>query len=163
MHRRNQFSKEHPDATNREHIKDASVFRLSISRVKGTKKRNVTSVTVTSQGIEGDAHAGTVRPVSLLPFESFRKLANNGLELHPGDFGENITTVGIDCRDIGVGTKLALGDAVILEIVQIGKECHDSCIIKDTTGNCIMPREGLFAKVIRGGVLTEGDVIRIVE
>lgn len=157
------MSQEQPAATGGEKMEEASVLRLSISRVKGTKKRNVSSVMVTSQGIEGDAHAGTVRPVSLLPYESFRKLANNDLELHPGDFGENITTVGLDCRNIGVGARVALGDAVILEIVQIGKECHDSCIIKDTVGDCIMPREGLFAKVIKGGVLTEGDAIRIVE
>jgi molybdopterin adenylyltransferase len=141
----------------------AKISRLSVSHEKGTKKSNVPSVTVTLRGIEGDAHAGTVRAVSLLPYESFRKLATDGMDLHPGDFGENITTVGLDYENIDVGTRLALGDDVILEIVQIGKECHDGCIIKDTAGDCIMPREGLFARVINGGVLSEGDIIRIID
>ncbi len=143
--------------------KTGSIFRLSISHQKGTKKTNVPSVTVTMRGIDGDAHAGSVRAISLLPYESFGKLAAGDMDLHPGDFGENITTVGMNFGNIGVGTRLALGDDVVLEIVQVGKECHDGCIIRDTTGDCIMPREGLFARVIKGGMLTEGDMIRSIE
>ncbi len=141
----------------------ASIFRLSVSHEKGTKKTNVPGVMVTLQGIDGDAHAGTARAISLLPYESFRKLTTEGMDLHPGDFGENITTVGMDFENIGVGTKLALGDTVILKIVQVGKDCHHGCIIRETVGDCIMPREGLFARVIKGGVLAEGDMIRIIE
>jgi len=140
-----------------------SIFRLSISHQKGTRKTNVPRVTVTIRGIDGDAHAGSARAVSLLPHESFGKLAMGDIDLHPGDFGENITTVGINFDNIGVGTRLALGDDVILEIIQIGKECHDGCIIRDTAGDCIMPREGLFARVVKGGMLSEGDTIGIIE
>lgn len=140
-----------------------SVFRLSVSAAKGMKKQNVKRVTVTLKGIEGDAHAGTIRAISLLPYESFGKLAHHGLNLSPGDFGENITTLGMDCKELCVGTKMALGDTVVIEVVQIGKDCHNDCMIKQTVGDCIMPREGLFARVIAGGELNEGDSIRIIE
>lgn len=160
---RNHLDKRYGSETDGVNRKTGSIFRLSISHRKGTKKTNVPRVTVTMQGIEGDAHAGTARAISLLPYESFTKITTKGLDLHPGDFGENITTVAVDFRQLGVGTRLALGDTVVLEIIQIGKECHDGCIIKDMTGDCIMPREGLFARVINGGVLTEDDMIRIIE
>ena len=140
-----------------------SVFRLSVSAAKGMKKQNVRRVTVTLKGIEGDAHAGTIRAISLLPYESFGKLAHHRLNLSPGDFGENITTLGMDCKELCVGTKMALGDTVVIEVVQIGKDCHNDCMIKQTVGDCIMPREGLFARVIAGGELNEGDSIRIIE
>ena len=140
-----------------------SVFRLSVSAVKGEKKQNVSRVTVTLEGIEGDAHAGTIRAISLLPYESFEKLAYYELYLNPGDFGENITTIGVDFKELSVGTKMALGETVIIEVVQIGKDCRNDCMIKQTVGDCIMPREGLFAKVIAGGELNEGDSIRIIE
>jgi MOSC domain-containing protein YiiM len=140
-----------------------SIFRLSVSALKGEKKQNVSQVTVTLQGIEGDAHAGDTRPLSLLPFESFEKLTGQGLDINPGDFGENITTLGLDCRELKVGSRLRLGEAVVIEVVQLGKECHDECSIKQALGDCIMPREGLFAMVITGGTLKEGDSVKIIE
>ena len=140
-----------------------SVYRLSLSSRKGEKKRNVDKVMINSGGIEGDAHAGTFRAVSLLPFESFQKLDHPGLNILPGDFAENITTTGLDFRKMIVGTRIALGGNVTLEVVQIGKECHNGCIIRETVGDCIMPREGLFVKVITGGELRTGDSIRIIE
>ena len=141
----------------------ASVFRLSISEVKGQKKTNVSSVNVTSEGIEGDAHSGTARALSLLPYESFDEYAHLALDIHPGAFGENITTVGMDFSRLTVGTKLALGDNVVIEIIQVGKECHSDCDIKQVVGDCIMPRQGLFARVLTEGKVREGDSIRIVE
>lgn len=139
------------------------VFRLSVSAVKGEKKENVESVTVTGDGIEGDAHVGTTRAISLLPYESFAKLAHGGLVINPGDFGENITTRGMDFSQLTVGSRLGLGDAVVIEVVQVGKVCHNGCVIEETVGDCIMPREGLFARVITGGRLNEGDPIRIID
>ena len=139
-----------------------SVYRLSISEVKGEKKKNVKTVNVLpSIGILGDAHAGSSRPVSLLPLESFSKLENSKLTINPGDFAENITTVGVEFNNITIGTKISLGESVILKIIQIGKECHNSCVIKRTVGDCIMPREGVFADVIEGGILWEGDPVKI--
>ncbi len=139
------------------------VFRLSVSSVKGEKKENVKRVTVTADGIEGDAHAGSSRALSLLPFESFEKLSNDKVMIRPGDFGENITTVGLNFGALQVGMKMALGDTVVIEVVQVGKECHNGCFIKQTVGDCIMPREGLFARVIATGELRAGDSIRIIE
>lgn len=140
----------------------ASIYRLSISVVKGEKKKNVKTVTVIpSIGIEGDAHAGSSRPVSLLPFESFSKLKNSELIINPGDFAENITTVGVNFENTVLGTRIALGDGVILKVIQIGKECHNGCVIKQTVGDCIMPREGVFADVIEGGILREGDPVKV--
>ncbi|MEW5995114.1 MAG: MOSC domain-containing protein, partial [Candidatus Zixiibacteriota bacterium] len=111
-----------------------SVYRLSVSAAKGMKKQNVSRVTVTPDGIEGDAHAGTLRAISLLPYESFEKLAHHELHLNPGDFGENITTIGVDFKDLSVGTRMTLGDTVIIEVIQIGKDCHNDCTIKQTVG-----------------------------
>lgn len=139
------------------------VFRLSVSAVKGEKKGNVRSVTVTSEGIKGDAHAGSARALSLLPYESFEILTNDKFKVNPGDFGENVTTLGVDFSVLRVGTRMLLGETVVLEVVQVGKDCHNGCEIKQTLGDCIMPREGLFASVITGGELKEGDSIRIIE
>lgn len=139
------------------------VLRLSVSAIKGEKKENVRSVTVTEDGIAGDAHTGTARAISLLPYESFSSLTHPELTINPGDFGENITTFGVDFNKLRIGTRLALGSAVVIEVVQVGKDCHNGCVIKQTVGDCIMPREGLFAKVIAGGKLSEGDPIRIIE
>lgn len=141
----------------------SSVHRLSISSRKGEKKQNVEKVVINSGGIEGDVHAGSFRAVSLLPFESFQKLDHPDLTIHPGDFAENITTTGLDFRNLIIGSRIALGENVTLEIVQIGKKCHNGCIIRETVGDCIMPREGLFAKVLTGGELKTGDSIKIIE
>ncbi len=141
---------------------DSRVFKISISTELGQKKHNVPSARIiASRGIDGDAHSGTERPLSLLPFESFSKLADPRLNLKPGDFAENITTIGLDFKSIGLGSRLLLGENIDIEIIQIGKECHFGCAIRDYAGDCIMPREGAFAKVLTGGVLSEGDPIRI--
>jgi len=143
-------------------INGSYIYKLSVSEIKGTKKRNVEMVTVAeSRGIEGDAHSGTFRAVSMLPYEGFSKVKDRGLEVSPGDFAENITTKGLDFDKLSVGDRIALGKSVILEIVQIGKECHNECAIGQVTGECIMPRQGVFARPLKGGILREGDSIRI--
>ena len=142
---------------------EASIFRLSISATKGGRKENVRSITVTLNGCEGDAHSGTSRAISLLPFESIEAMKTDEFDVKPGDFGENITTFGLDYRLLNTGTKMALGNSVIIEIVQIGKDCHHGCEIKQNLGDCIMPRQGLFARVLAEGELSEGDPIRIIE
>jgi MOSC domain-containing protein YiiM len=88
-------------------------------------------------------------------------MRGKGLELHPGDFAENITTEGIDLSKMPVGTTLVVGDEVVLEMSQIGKECHAGCAIREMIGDCIMPREGIFAKVIKGGRVKAGDAIKV--
>ncbi len=111
-------------------------------------------------GLEKDAHAGDWhRQVSLLPFESFRKLENDVVNLKPGDFAENITTVGMDLSNLKIGDRMRIGEKIILQVTQIGKECHKACAIKELTGDCIMPREGIFATVIGGGLIKIGDDI----
>ncbi len=137
------------------------VLSISISEEKGTKKINVQSARLIENfGLEGDAHAGDWhRQVSLLPYESFRKLDKNLKNLKPGDFAENITTHGIDLSSLKTGDRLRIRKEIILEVTQIGKECHDSCSIKELVGDCIMPREGIFAKVIKGGHVKVDDEI----
>ncbi len=137
------------------------VLSISVSEEKGTKKRNVPSARLIEDfGIESDAHAGNWhRQVSLLPFESFRKLDENLAHLKPGDFAENITTQGVDFSSVRVGDRIRIGNEIVLAVTQIGKECHEACSIKERVGDCIMPREGIFAKVLRGGLLQIGDEI----
>lgn len=138
----------------------SKVFRISISDKKGDRKRNVDKVEIIAgRGIEGDAHSISERPLSLLPLESFTKVSHPELDIHPGDFAENITTFGLDYSNITIGTRLKLGNEIEIEVIQIGKKCHNDCIIKQKVGDCIMPREGVFAKVHRGGILKCGDVI----
>jgi len=139
------------------------IVAVCTSRKKGTVKKPVESVTVREDyGFSGDAHADfqTHRQVSLLAVESIDKMRNKGFELNFGDFAENITTEGIELVALPVGTRLLAGDEVVLEMSQIGKECHAACAIRQQVGDCIMPREGIFAKVIRGGTLKPGDNIR---
>lgn len=137
------------------------VHRLSISSRKGDKKKNVKNVIVGDGGIDGDVHANTGRPVSLLPLESFQKVAHPDLDINPGDFAENITTKALNFENIKIGTIIFIGDEVKLEVIQLGKKCHHGCIIRETVGDCIMPREGVFARVINGGNITVGDQIKL--
>ncbi|MCK5126072.1 MAG: MOSC domain-containing protein [candidate division Zixibacteria bacterium] len=137
-----------------------TIYKISVSASKGTKKKNTSAaMMIADSGIEGDAHAGSERQVSLLPFESFSKLDNDTLVISPGDFAENITTQGLDFSGVALGKRLRIGKAIELEITQIGKECHHGCEIRKIVGDCIMPREGIFARVINGGDFKTGDTI----
>ncbi|MFQ5498307.1 MAG: MOSC domain-containing protein [Candidatus Zixiibacteriota bacterium] len=136
------------------------LHKISISEQKGEKKGNIDVATLTHDyGIVGDAHAGSARQVSLLPFESFAKTRNDVIDIKPGDFAENFTTTGIDLSKAEIGQRLRIGQTISLEITQIGKECHHGCYIREVVGDCIMPREGLFARVVNGGQCKAGDSI----
>ena len=112
-------------------------------------------------GIEGDAHAGKWhRQVSLLSYDKIQAFREKGAEVEDGAFGENLVVEGIDFRTLPVGTRLICGD-VVLEMTQIGKECHHGCAIFQKMGECIMPREGVFAKVVRGGIIRSGDEMKV--
>ena len=142
----------------------ASVIAVCKSKKKGIKKEPVAEVLIKEDyGVIGDAHADclTHRQVSLLAIESIDKMRNQGLDLKPGDFAENITTRGIDLVSLPVGTRITVGDDVILEMTQIGKECHTACAIRRQVGDCIMPKEGIFTRVIRGGHVKAGNPVRI--
>ncbi len=138
---------------------------ISVSKEKGTQKVNVTEAELrTDFGIIGDAHAGNWhRQVSLLGAESINKMIEKGASVGPGSFAENITTEGIELLALEVGTKLKLGQGAELEITQFGKKCHSRCEIFEQVGDCIMPREGVFAKVTRAGRLAVGDIIEVVD
>ena len=134
------------------------------SEKTGTRKEPCDEgVFLEDYGMEQDAHAtwGIVRQVSLLAEASIDKMRGLGLELHPGDFAENLTVSGMDLAGLPVGTRLRIGREVVLEISQIGKACHRGCAIFRAVGSCIMPKEGVFARVIRNGKVRTGDDIEI--
>ena len=137
---------------------------ISVSEQKGTQKVNVPEAELRADfGIIGDAHSGNWhRQVSLLGAESINKMVEKGAQVGPGDFAENITTEGIDLLKLSVGSKLKLGQSVELEITQFGKKCHSRCEILQQVGDCIMPREGVFAKVTRAGAISVGGVIEVI-
>ena len=139
-----------------------TVVAVCISSEKGVRKNPVDVVSVLPEhGIEGDAHAGGWhRQVSLLAEESIEKMRALGFELSPGDFAENITTRGIELSELPLGTRLIV-NTVQFEVTQIGKECHSGCEIRKLVGDCIMPREGIFARVISGGEIRPGDTINM--
>jgi len=144
----------------------ASLLAVCSSKEKGTKKEVVAkSFLKEDYGLVGDAHAdyNSHRQVSLLAIESIDKMRSLGLNVNPGDFAENLTTEGIDLTFLPIGTRLSVGKEIILEITQIGKECHVGCAIFRQIGKCIMPKEGVFARVIRGGSVKAGDIIRTLE
>lgn len=136
---------------------------MNVSATTGTKKQPVDRVELrVGHGLAGDAHAGGWhRQVSLLSLSSIEKMRRSGLALAPGDFAENITVSGLDVWSLPVGTRLLVGDVVELEVTQIGKECHHGCDIRRQVGDCVMPREGIFARVIRPGAVRAGDVVRV--
>ena len=137
---------------------------ISISKDRGTRKDNVPAAELKAGfGIEGDAHADNWhRQVSLLGQESIEKMRAKGANVSAGDFAENITTEGIDLAALAIGSKLRLGSDAEVEITQFGKECHSGCVIFQQIGDCIMPREGVFAKVIKPGRIKPGDTIEVI-
>mgnify|MGYP002860700126 CR=1 FL=1 len=141
------------------------IVAVCISEIKGIQKKNIHSAKfIEDFGIENDAHAGKWhRQVSFLSWESREKFKHliKDFELPDGAFGENLLVKGIDFKQIKIGTKLKCNE-VILELTQIGKECHKGCAIRDIVGDCIMPREGVFARVLAGGIISEGDIIEII-
>ncbi|MDK2820038.1 MAG: molybdopterin adenylyltransferase [Clostridia bacterium] len=142
----------------------AHIVAVCTSPKKGMRKKNVgRGIFVPDLGIEGDAHAGFAhRQVSLLALESIKKMQKMGLDVGPGDFAENLTTRGINLLTIPIGTRLKLGKDVILRITQIGKECHSRCAIYYQAGDCIMPKEGIFAEVLKGGEVKVEDEIKVI-
>ncbi len=140
------------------------VVAVCISEKKGERKKPVREVSVReNHGIVDDAHAGDWhRQVSMLAMESIKKMQDKGLDVTTGDFAENITTEGIDLPSLPIGTRLAIGET-LTEVTQIGKECHTRCAIYHQAGDCVMPREGIFVKVLRGGTIKCDDPIEIVE
>ena len=141
-----------------------TVLSVNISERRGTVKHPVPEIRLeVGEGIVGDAHAGSWhRQVSLLARESVDTMRGCGLELHDGDFAENIDTQGLELKHLPVGTRLAAGTAV-LEVTQIGKDCHSDCEIRRRTGRCVMPTEGIFARVLHPGTVRPGDTISVLE
>ena len=144
----------------------AKIIAVCKSKKKGTRKEPLAKGTLKQDyGLLGDAHADccTHRQVSLLAIESINKMRSLGFDVNPGDFAENLTTEGVDLVSIPVGTKILTGKDVILEITKIGKECHVGCAIYRQIGKCIMPKEGVFAKVIQGGLVKAEDTVEVEE
>ncbi len=140
------------------------IISLNVSENKGVRKKPIREVSLkTAFGIEGDAHASSEwhRQVSLLAIESIKKMQDRGLDVKPGDFAENITTEGIDLLSLPVGTHLTIGNGIKVEVTQIGKECHTRCAIYYQAGDCVMPKEGIFVRVLCGGIVREGDPIAV--
>lgn len=141
-----------------------TVLSVNISEKKGTPKKQVNpGVLIENFGVEGDAHAGKWhRQVSLLAKESIEKAKGMRTDgLCHGMFAENITTEGIELHTLPIGTKLKIGDEAVIEVTQIGKECHDGCAIRELVGQCIMPKEGIFGIVLEGGTVKENDEITV--
>ena len=141
------------------------IVAVSISEQKGVPKKNIPQgLLVKDFGLEGDAHGGNWhRQVSLLALESIQKMRDLGLKVHPGSFAENITTEGINLPELPIGTRLRLGPDALAEVTQIGKVCHDRCAIYKLAGDCVMPREGIFVRILKGGLVRAGDAIEVLE
>jgi MOSC domain-containing protein YiiM len=140
------------------------IVAVSVSDRKGVVKHNVPeALLMVDHGLAGDAHAeGGHRQVSLLSLNSINKMVAAGARVKPGDFAENLTVDGLAVMTLPVGTRLKVGSQVLLEITQIGKACHQGCAIREQVGDCVMPREGVFARVLQGGVVKVGDQIEVV-
>ncbi len=143
--------------------KYGKILAVNISQKKGEKKNNIDcGLFLENLGLANDAHAEPgIRQVSLLAKESIEKIRAKGLDVQYGDFAENLTTEGIDLPSLPIGTQLRVGDKVLLEVSQIGKVCHNRCNIFYTVGDCVMPREGIFAKVLHSGEIKTGDTIEL--
>lgn len=141
------------------------IVSINISDKKGVRKKPTEEVFLREgYGIEGDAHASSSwhRQVSLLAIESIRKMQSLGLDVKPGDFAENLTTEGLDLLSLPIGTRLTIGRDIEVEVSQIGKECHTRCAIYYQAGDCVMPKEGIFVRVLKGGRLRIGDEIAVI-
>ncbi|HAF18043.1 MAG: MOSC domain-containing protein [Thermacetogeniaceae bacterium] len=140
------------------------VLAVCVSEHKGERKKNIgQGVLIENHGLEGDAHAGDWhRQVSLLAMESIKKMQEKGLDVGPGDFAENLTTEGIDLVSLPIGTKLKIGEQALGEVTQIGKKCHNRCAIYYQAGDCVMPREGIFIRVLQGGPVKVDDRIEVI-
>lgn len=144
----------------------AKILAVCVSEKKGTQKHEAPEILLKAgHGIVGDAHAGSWhRQVSLLGAESAAKVQERvSFRLAPGAFAENILTEGICLYELPVGTRLRLGPDAVCEVTQIGKECHNDCAIRKAAGDCVMPREGIFARVLKGGPVKPGDELEIIE
>ena len=141
------------------------VVSVNVSASKGVRKKPVECCQVlVEHGLEGDAHAGKWhRQVSLLAEESIARMQARGFDVGPGDFAENITTRGVDLLSIPVGARIKVGDGIVLEITQHRKKCHTGCAIYQLLKECVMPKEGIFARVLKGGQLRVGDTIALLE
>ena len=141
------------------------IIAVCISKSKGERKTDVGQGELQKGfGLVGDAHGGDWhRQVSLLAIESIDKMRAAGLDVGPGDFAENLTTRGFELHSLPIGTRFRVGASVLLEMTQIGKECHDRCAIYHQAGDCVMPKEGVFAIVIEGGLVKTGDAVEILE
>ncbi|MDH7493832.1 MAG: MOSC domain-containing protein [Candidatus Saccharicenans sp.] len=150
------------EGTNRKN-KTGLVVSVNLSRTKSVRKKPVPEARlIEDYGLEGDAHAAPgIRQVSLLALESIDKMKKMGLEVGPGDFAENLTTSGLDLVNLPIETRLEVGDGVVLEVSQIGKTCHTKCAIFRQVGQCVMPEEGIFARVLKGGKIRVGDKIHV--
>lgn len=139
------------------------IMAVCISEKRGTQKKNIEKVRLIENfGLEGDAHGGNWhRQVSLLSYEKVRAFEEKGISVEDGAFGENLLVEGFDFKTLPVGTRFRCGE-VLLEMTQIGKECHSHCEIYQAVGDCIMPREGVFARVLHGGEIQIGDELEIV-
>lgn len=140
------------------------IVAICISEKKGVQKKDVKKCRlIENYGLEGDAHAGSWhRQISLLSIEGRLVMENKGIKLDAGDFGENVLTEGVDLANIMVGNELRLGGDALVRVTQIGKECHDRCNIYYQVGDCIMPREGIFAEVLKGGEIKIDDDIEFI-
>ena len=139
------------------------VISVNVSDNKGEKKHNIDRCSlIEGHGLATDAHAGPWhRQVSLLAAESIEKIRKMGLDVKPGDFAENLTTVGIDLPSLAIGTRLLVAGKVLMRVTQIGKECHTRCAIFQQVGDCVMPTEGIFTEVVAGGDVEIGDEIEV--
>ncbi len=141
----------------------ARIVAVNLSPKKGQRKKNIKrGILIEQHGLENDAHAGKWhRQVSLLGMESITKMRKAGLDVGPGDFAENLTTQGLELFTLPLGTRLRIGTSILGEVTQIGKECHTRCAIFHQAGDCVMPREGIFIRVLKGGAVQVGDRMEV--
>ena len=141
------------------------VVSVNVSEKKGTRKTSRPEAELkTNWGVEGDSHAdGTHRQLSLLGMEDIDFMRTLGADVHPGDFAENITTEGVDLSSYPIGQRFRIGQNILLELTQIGKECHSGCEIRKLVGTCIMPKKGVFCRILEGGTVRPGDSFEVVK